>query len=161
MTTFINEAKWKEQQAKQAKVAKLKKEKFLKQNLLKLTPDALVSTQVELKKLTDKYSKMSDHKSLKSNFIMLATKAVDDYNKKVAPRAPTPQPLIEEPANESPQAEETPQDEEIPQESRVDVPAIEEITMENPTDEPAAAGETTRDPAASSKQADDSAPAGS
>ncbi len=30
VATFINEAKWKEHQAKQAKVAKLKKEKFLK-----------------------------------------------------------------------------------------------------------------------------------
>ncbi|KAI4996285.1 hypothetical protein ZWY2020_048051 [Hordeum vulgare] len=37
VATFINEAKWKEQQARQAKVAKAKKEKFLRQNLLKLT----------------------------------------------------------------------------------------------------------------------------
>ena len=44
VATFINEAKWKEQQAKQVKVGKLKKEKFLRQNLLNLTPDALVST---------------------------------------------------------------------------------------------------------------------
>ncbi|KAI4981941.1 hypothetical protein ZWY2020_022433 [Hordeum vulgare] len=159
--TFINEAKWKEQQAKQAKVAKLKKEKFLKHNLLSLTPDALVSTQAELKNLTDKDSKLSDRKSLKSNFIKLATKAVDDYNKKAAPPAPTPQPLIEEPADEYPQAKETPQAEEIHQESRVDVPAIEEITMEAPADESAAADKTAPDPASSSKQGDDSALAGS
>ncbi|KAI4997385.1 hypothetical protein ZWY2020_052727 [Hordeum vulgare] len=134
VATFINEAKWKEQQAKQAKVAKLKKEKFLKQNLLSLTPDALVSTQAELKNLTDKYSKLSDCKSLKSNFIKLATKAVDDYNKKDPPPAPTPQPLIEEPADESPHAEE------VHQESH---------------------DETAPDPAASSKQDDDSAPTSS
>ncbi|KAI5008845.1 hypothetical protein ZWY2020_009893 [Hordeum vulgare] len=109
VATFINETKWKEQQAKQAKVAKLKKEKFLKQNLLSLTPDALVSTQAEMKNLTDKYSKLSDRKSLKSNFIKLTTKVVDDYNKKVATPAPTSQPLIEEPADESPHDEETPQ----------------------------------------------------
>ncbi|KAI5013162.1 hypothetical protein ZWY2020_028116 [Hordeum vulgare] len=62
VTTFINEAKWKERQPRQAKVAKIKKDKFLKQNLLKLTPGALVSTQAELKKLTHKYSKLSDVK---------------------------------------------------------------------------------------------------
>ncbi|KAI5011984.1 hypothetical protein ZWY2020_024118 [Hordeum vulgare] len=124
VATFINEAKWKEQQAKQAKVAKLKKEKFLKQNLLNLTPDALVSTQAELKKLTDKYSKLSHRKSLKSNFIKLATKAVNDYNKKAAPPAPTPQPLIEEPADKSPHDEETPQAEEVHQERRVDEPLL-------------------------------------
>ncbi|KAI4987897.1 hypothetical protein ZWY2020_028655 [Hordeum vulgare] len=44
VATFINEAKWKEKQAKQANAAKLKKEKFLKQNLLNLSPDDLVST---------------------------------------------------------------------------------------------------------------------
>ncbi|KAI5022061.1 hypothetical protein ZWY2020_058791 [Hordeum vulgare] len=111
VATFINEAKWKEQQAKQAKA--------------------------ELKNLTDKYLELSDRKSLKSNFIKLATKAVDDYNKKAAPPAPTSQPLIEEPADESPQAEETPQAEEIHQESRIDVPAIEEIIMEAPANDSA------------------------
>ncbi|KAI5006620.1 hypothetical protein ZWY2020_033863 [Hordeum vulgare] len=45
VATFINEAKWKEQKAKQAKIAKARKEKFLRQNVLKLTPEALVSTQ--------------------------------------------------------------------------------------------------------------------
>ena len=161
VATFINEAKWKEQQAKQAKVAKLKKEKFLKQNLLSLMHDALVSTQAELKNLADKYSKLSDRKSLKSNFIKLATKAVDDYNNKAAPPAPTSQPLIEEPADESPHDEETPQAEEVHQESRADVPAIEEIIMEATADEFAVADETAPDPTASSKLADDSVPASS
>ncbi|KAI5000977.1 hypothetical protein ZWY2020_010936 [Hordeum vulgare] len=89
VATFINEAKWKETQAKQAKAAKLKKEKFLTQNLLGMTPDALVSTQAELKTLTDKYTKLSDRQSLKNNFIKFATNAVDDYKKKAAP-PPTP-----------------------------------------------------------------------
>ncbi|KAI4980278.1 hypothetical protein ZWY2020_020763 [Hordeum vulgare] len=151
VTTFINEAKWKEQQATHAKVAKIKKEKFLRQNLLKLTPDALVTTQAELQKLTDKYAKLSDHKSLKSNFIKLATSVVDDYNKRTAPPTPTPQPLIGEPADESPHEEETPQAEEVHQERRVDEPAIKEIIMETPTDEFAAADETAPVPAASSK----------
>ena len=78
VSTFINEVKWKEQQARQAKFAKAKKEKFLTQNLLKLTPDALVSTQAELQVLTDKCDKLSDRKSIKRNFIKLATSAVDD-----------------------------------------------------------------------------------
>ena len=126
-----------------------------------MTPDALVSTRAELKKLTDKYSKLSDRKSLKSNFIKLATSAVDDYNKKAAPPVPTSQPLIEEPADESPHDEETPQAEEVHQERRTDEPTIEEIIMETLADEFAAADETTPDPTASPKQADDSVPAGS
>ncbi|KAI5006204.1 hypothetical protein ZWY2020_033447 [Hordeum vulgare] len=131
VATFINEAKWKEKQAKQAKVAKFKKKKFLKQNLLNLTHDALVSTQAELKTLTDKYSKLSDRQSLKNNFIKFATDVVDKYNKKAAPPAPTPQPLIEEPVDETAHAEE------IPQESRADEPAIEEIAKENLADDSA------------------------
>ncbi|KAI5022305.1 hypothetical protein ZWY2020_059035 [Hordeum vulgare] len=153
VATFINEAKWKEQQAKQAKVAKLKKEKFLRQNLLNLTPDDLVSTQAELKTLTDKYSKLSDLQSLKSSFIKLATHVVNNYNKKATPPVPTPQPLIEEPADETAHAEE------IPQGSRVDEPAIEEITMENPADESATTSETDSAPAVASKPADESVPA--
>ncbi|KAI5002123.1 hypothetical protein ZWY2020_026773 [Hordeum vulgare] len=87
VATFINEAKWKETQAKQPKAANPKKEKFLRQNLFSLTSDALVSTQAELKTLTDKYNKLSDRQSLKNNFIKFATSAVDDYNKKAAPPA--------------------------------------------------------------------------
>ncbi|KAI4999241.1 hypothetical protein ZWY2020_003830 [Hordeum vulgare] len=161
VATFINEAKWKEQQARPAKVAKAKKEKFLRQNLLKLTPDALVSTQAELQVLTDKYDKLSDRESIKSNFIKLATSVVDDYNKRTAPRAPTPQPLVEQPADASPDEDETPQAEEEHQERRVDEPAIEEIITETATDEIAATDENAPDPAASSNQADNSVPAGS
>ncbi|KAI4997247.1 hypothetical protein ZWY2020_052589 [Hordeum vulgare] len=62
VATFINEAKWKEQQAKQEIAAKLKKEEFLKQNLLKLTHEGLVSTQAELKTLTDKYTSLHSNR---------------------------------------------------------------------------------------------------
>ncbi|KAI5013439.1 hypothetical protein ZWY2020_034551 [Hordeum vulgare] len=92
VSTFINEAKWKETQGKQAKAAKLKKEKFPRQNLLSLTPDALVSIQEELKTLTDKYTKLSDRQSLNTNFIKFAINAVDDYNKKAAPPTKPQQP---------------------------------------------------------------------
>ncbi|KAI4987957.1 hypothetical protein ZWY2020_029587 [Hordeum vulgare] len=109
VATFINEAKWKEQKAKQAKIAKAKKEKFLRQNLLKLTPEALLSTQVELQVLTDKCDKLSDRKDIKRNFIKLATSVVDDYNKRHPPPAPTPQPVVEQPEDASPDEEEIPQ----------------------------------------------------
>ncbi|KAI4996260.1 hypothetical protein ZWY2020_048026 [Hordeum vulgare] len=107
VATFINEAKWKEQQARQAKVAKIKKEKFLGESP-QIDSMPLVTTQAELQKLTDKYAKLSDRKSIKSNLIKLATSVVDDY-KRTAPSAPTPHPLVEEPADATPHEEETPQ----------------------------------------------------
>ncbi|KAI4984265.1 hypothetical protein ZWY2020_047963 [Hordeum vulgare] len=113
VATFINEAKWKETQAKQ--------------------------------------TKLSDCQSLKNNFIKFATGVVDDYNKKAAPPATTPQPQIEEPV------EETAHVAEIPQESHAHEPAIEEITKETPADDSAPADETA--PADASKPADDSIPA--
>ena len=111
--------------------------------------------------MTDKYSKLSDRKSLKSNFIKLPTSAVDDYNKRDPQPAPTPQPLVEEPEDVSPDEEEIPQAEEQHQERRADEPAIEEIITETATDEIATPDATAPDPAASPKQADDSVPAGS
>ncbi|KAI5016152.1 hypothetical protein ZWY2020_006003 [Hordeum vulgare] len=137
VATFINEAKWKETQAKQAKVAKLKKEKFLKQNLLSLTPDALVSTHAELKTLKDKYTKLSDHQSLKTNFIKFATNAVDDYNKKAPPPAKPQQPTVEE--------EQATPAEEMPQEAK-DIPADASKPADEsaPAEENAPAEETAR-----------------
>ncbi|KAI5001009.1 hypothetical protein ZWY2020_010968 [Hordeum vulgare] len=52
VTSFVNEEKWKDQQAKKTRVVKVKKEKYLKQNILNLTPKKLVLTQAELKTLT-------------------------------------------------------------------------------------------------------------
>ncbi|KAI4966485.1 hypothetical protein ZWY2020_040814 [Hordeum vulgare] len=113
----------------------------------------------ELKTLTDKYSKLSDRQSLKSNFIKLATEAVNNYNKKAAPPVPTPQPLIEEPADETAQAEE------IPQESCVDEPEIEEIATETLAGEMTLPMPLLKSPDESlffaSKPADDSVPADS
>ncbi|KAI4999429.1 hypothetical protein ZWY2020_004018 [Hordeum vulgare] len=155
VATFINKAKWKETQAKQAKAAKLKIEKFLRQNLLSLTPDALVSTHAELKTLTHKYTKLSDRQSLKNNFIKFATNAVDDYNKKAAPPATPQQPEIEE--------EQPARAQEMPQESRVDEPDIEEITKETPADDSPTGDQTASGDDSlqidASKPADDSAPA--
>lgn len=86
VATFINEAKWKEQQVKQAKAAKIKKEKFLRQNLLKMMHEALVSTQPELKTLTDKYTTLhTTPEGVKVNFIKAASDDVDEYNKRTGP----------------------------------------------------------------------------
>ncbi|KAI4993918.1 hypothetical protein ZWY2020_008231 [Hordeum vulgare] len=146
VATFINEAKWKEMQTKQAKAAKLKKEKFLRQNLLNLSRDDLVSTQAELKTLTDKYTKLSYRQSLKSNFINFATNAVDEYNKKAAPPAKPKQlepsysvQLTKEDEEEEPPAEE------MPQESHADEPVIEEISKDVPADESMPADESAPD----------------
>ncbi|KAI4974841.1 hypothetical protein ZWY2020_048448 [Hordeum vulgare] len=129
-------------------------------NVLK-APEALVSTQAELQVLTDKCEKLSDRTSIKRNFIKLATSVVDDYNKRHPQPAPTPQPLVEQPEDASPDEEEIPQSEEQHQERRADEPAIEEIITKTTTDETATHDATATDPAASPKQADDSVPAGS
>ncbi|KAI5013682.1 hypothetical protein ZWY2020_040568 [Hordeum vulgare] len=134
--TFSNEAKWKEMKVKQAKAAKLKKEKFLRQNFLSLTPDALLSTQAQLKTLIDKYTKLSDRQSVKNNFIKFATSAIGDYNKKVAPPAKPQQREIEE--------EQTTLAEEMPQESHADALAIEEIAKEVPANASKPADESAR-----------------
>ncbi|KAI5012034.1 hypothetical protein ZWY2020_024168 [Hordeum vulgare] len=69
VASFINEAIWKDQQAKQARLAKIKKEKFLKQNLLNMSLEKLVSTHAELKPLTDRYKSLhADQKGVKGNF---------------------------------------------------------------------------------------------
>ncbi|KAI4984341.1 hypothetical protein ZWY2020_057660 [Hordeum vulgare] len=132
VATFINEAKWKEKQAKQAKAANIKKEKFLKQNLLKGTPKALVSTQDELKTLTDKYTSLhTDREGVMVNFIKVASAAVDEYNNRMAP----------------PKRQEAPQSSyivQLPEEDETDEPAAEEIPQDIPAEENAPADETAR-----------------
>ena len=53
--------------------------------------------------------KLSDRTSIKRNFIKLATSVVDDYNKRHPQPAPTPQHLVEQPEDASPDEEEIPQ----------------------------------------------------
>ncbi|KAI5012931.1 hypothetical protein ZWY2020_025197 [Hordeum vulgare] len=62
VATFINEAKWKEQKAKQAKIVKARKEKFLRQNVLN-GAEALVSTSSA--SFGDKCEKLGSHKHQK------------------------------------------------------------------------------------------------
>ena len=42
LTHFINEEKWKFEKARQIKKAQFRKEKFLKNNVVKMTPDELL-----------------------------------------------------------------------------------------------------------------------
>lgn len=79
VTSFINEAKWKDQQAKQARAAKVKKEKYLKQSILNLMPEKLVSTQAELKTLSDAYTSLhADRKGVKVRFVKATIHAIDE-----------------------------------------------------------------------------------
>ena len=49
LTHFIQEEKWKFEQGRRVKKAQYKKERFLKQNVLKLSPEELVALQSEIK----------------------------------------------------------------------------------------------------------------
>ena len=49
LTAFIDEEKWKYEQGRKVKKAQYKKERFLKQNVLKLSPEDLVALQSEIK----------------------------------------------------------------------------------------------------------------
>ncbi|KAI4994167.1 hypothetical protein ZWY2020_029215 [Hordeum vulgare] len=116
VASFIDEAKWKDQQAKQARLAKIKKDKYLKHNLFNLSPEKLVSTQAELKILTDRYTSLhANQKGVKMQFGKATTDAIDEYNTRVA--APkqliNPQPsytvqMVEGHENEEPAADEIP-----------------------------------------------------
>ena len=57
LTAFINVEKWKFEQGRKVKKAQYKKECFLKQNVLKLSPDELVALQSEIKSLSDEFDR--------------------------------------------------------------------------------------------------------
>ena len=52
LTHFIQEEKWKFEKARQIKKAQFRKEKFLKNNVVKMTPDELLKIQSEIKTLS-------------------------------------------------------------------------------------------------------------
>ena len=49
LTAFIEEEKWKFEQGRSLKKAQYKKQRYLKDNVLTLTPDQLLALQVEIK----------------------------------------------------------------------------------------------------------------
>lgn len=55
LRAFIGEEKWKFEKAMQLKKARYKKERFLKKNVVKMTPDELVTMQTKVKALSDEF----------------------------------------------------------------------------------------------------------
>ena len=53
LTAFIQEEKWKFEKARQIKKAQYKNEHFLKKHVVSMTTEELVTTQTEIKKLSD------------------------------------------------------------------------------------------------------------
>ncbi|KAI5006123.1 hypothetical protein ZWY2020_033366 [Hordeum vulgare] len=84
-TTFINEEIWKAQKAKQARKAKTQKESFLKNNILTMTPNQLLTAQTEIKKLSEEYNRFNaDMKGTKVRFVNVANRVITEHNKEVA-----------------------------------------------------------------------------
>jgi len=55
VTVFIAEEKWKYDQARVAKKAQYKKQRYLKDNVLSLSPEQLIALQADIKKLSDEF----------------------------------------------------------------------------------------------------------
>ena len=55
LTHFIEEEKWKFEQGRSLKKAQYKKQRYLKDNVLTLTPDQLLALQEEIKQLSDEF----------------------------------------------------------------------------------------------------------
>ena len=55
LTAFIEEEKWKFEQGRSLKKAQYKKQHYLKDNVLTLTPDQLIALQAEIKQLSDEF----------------------------------------------------------------------------------------------------------
>ena len=75
LTAFIEEEKWKFEQGRSLKKAQYKKQRYLKNNVLTLTPDQLLALQVEIKQLSDEFDCYhADWKGAKVRFINLTKK---------------------------------------------------------------------------------------
>ena len=81
LTHFIQEEKWKFEQGRRVKKAQYKKERFLKQNILKLSPEELVALQSEIKKLSDEFDRYyADWLGAKVRFVKIAEKFTSSPN---------------------------------------------------------------------------------
>ena len=129
LTHFIQEAKWKFEKARQIKKAQYKKERYLKKNVVSMTTEELVTTQSEIKKLTDEFDAYHvDCLGAKVRFVRLA----DNFTSNVV--APTQQEVPQAEASAQPTEEHasTADDNQAAEEnvsSRGDdcIPATEEI----------------------------------
>ena len=75
LTVFIEEEKWKFEQGRSLKKAQYKKRRYLKDNVLTLTPDQLLALKVEIKQLSDEFDRYhADWKGAKVRFVNLTKK---------------------------------------------------------------------------------------
>ena len=70
LTHFIEEEKWKYEEGRRLKKAQYKKQRYLKDNVLTLTPDQLIAVQAEIKQLSDDWYH-ADWKGAKVRFVNL------------------------------------------------------------------------------------------
>ena len=72
LTHFIEEEKWKYEEGRRLKKAQYKKQRFLKDNVLTLTPEQLIVVQAKIKKLSDEFDRYhADWKGAKVRFVNL------------------------------------------------------------------------------------------
>ena len=75
LTAFIEEEKWKFEEGRRLKKAQYKKQCYLKDNVLTLTPNQLIALQTEIKKLSEEFEAYkADWKGAKVRFVNLTKK---------------------------------------------------------------------------------------
>ena len=75
LTHFIEEEKWKYEEGRRLKKTQYKKQRYLKDNVLTLTPDQLLALQAEMKQLSDEFDRYyADWKGGKVHFVNLTKK---------------------------------------------------------------------------------------
>src|SRR3990170_4296883 len=73
LTAFITKEKWKFEKARQVKKAQYRKEHFLKKNVVKMSPEELVTMQKEIKALSDEFDAYhADWLGAKVRFVRMA-----------------------------------------------------------------------------------------
>src|SRR3954463_15882620 len=88
LTHFIQEEKWKYDRAREIKKSQYRKEKLLKKNVVKMTPEELVKMQAEIKALSDNFdSYYADWQGAKVRFVRLT----DTFTKDAASMQQIPQ----------------------------------------------------------------------
>ena len=80
VTVFIAEEKWKYDQARVAKKAQYKKQRYLKDNVLSLSPEQLIALQADIKKLNDEFDAYkAEWQGAKVRFVKLTNKFTSSY----------------------------------------------------------------------------------
>src|SRR3954467_3608399 len=159
LTHFIQEEKWKYDQARAIKKSQYRKEKLLKQNVVKMNTDELLKMQAEIKSLSAKFdSYYADWQGAKVRFVKLT----DSFTKgKASPQIPQAEASIQPTEEHASTANES-QTAEDHASSKADdsAPAPEEIARASTSDVPEETEETraTASVAPEATQPDSSAP---